>query len=1120
MSSGRIKKIMLPLLICLTSISLACASFILTLYDSKDDSNQIVEPNIDSIKKATAYILNKPEVIYSSVESALNVAKNGDVVTLIPPSDANYPSVATPNKVTYTVTENCIIKPGVTLLIPTDSASVSSAGNNLDSYIDSMQNDDHSREASDYSKFATTNPNRYLRVTLEVSNNVTIYNYGNIIVSGYLSSGTSNAGMLGQTSHSYSQILLGKNARIVQETSQTNSANDAKIYCLGYISEKEINNDSQVIVSNGSLYIPFIINDYRGFQFSWAMTVEAIENYRCSPFNQFHFRNIDSLLTIKYAAKVYATVSVYLKYSASVINIDETFPNLINLIGNSSNNNFALTFNNTLSYLKFKYDKNNNTINLDFYGGVKLNPIELELGNELVKVDLSTANAYFPVSYQYNITLNKAPNQSDAIYDITAQRVKLLPGSKLIINDGVRLNGNEMIIYSAFFDGTAYNGKNSINNYDSVKYPLKDGAQCIKYGNSILSFNYLAGTIYNESQTSDDILYSVNSISCREAWSFSSNFGGSIFDPAWATSDYLIINESLQIVSIDNLTKNKIYVGLNTFSTASQYVPSFDLNLMYNDGNTNNIEIDNYQNVVFLDNLINHYDIELMSNIYKIKLTNTEYKINELVEYNDSTNKIVAINSNLSIINNEPSGGANEFLPQSMSIKPNGDLYEGQQVLFEATIDNYDKIYDKSVSWSVSNNEFAQVSVGSPQNIAYVEGLKNTNGQLITITAQCGNIVATYDIEVKGQEDVSLLEGIQIRNEDGVASNPSNTGSLASYENGDVGEFSVWFLHDGQYVDSSSSYLTITWTLTGNQDTGHSYISDPNNPSAKLLTISGVTKINIHFIDAGATDDNPTLTCKVVSSTNETFEAKFKMTHEGYLPCFEAGTIIETNHGPKAVEDLTKDDLVLTFNHFNGKKEYKEIGFMVNHGTSNYNVAELYFDDGTYIGLVGSHALFDMTLNQYALLTTENSESFIGHEFIKNASNNDSFETIKLVDVNITNKITESYSLISYENFNCFANNILNVTPDVINNVNVFAFEEDLVYDLDEVNRNIKNYGLMSAEEFNQIYGNLVDIKYYYMFNLQYLNIYVANGVYTQTSVVEYIYILDYLISTGQAIIY
>ena len=99
-----------------------------------------------------------------------------------------------------------------------------------------MQVDDRSRGSnSSYNLFATQNESKYLRVTVKIADNVILKNNGDLIVSGYLSGGTSGACTLGQTSHSYSRILLGNNSQISQENDSAN------IYCYGYISEQSIN---------------------------------------------------------------------------------------------------------------------------------------------------------------------------------------------------------------------------------------------------------------------------------------------------------------------------------------------------------------------------------------------------------------------------------------------------------------------------------------------------------------------------------------------------------------------------------------------------------------------------------------------------------------------------------------------------------------------------------------------------------------------------------------------------------------------------------------------------------------------------------------------------------------
>ena len=290
-------------------------------------------------EEPVAYIIGHNEV-YTTIEKALDMAQDGDIVCLIPPNLDNYNdenNKVIPDKVTYKITRNCEIKSGVSLVIPTDRKTLDTISdqNTLNNYLKSMSEDTRNETESrgslaTYAREANTNKNAYLRVTLEIADNVILRNNGNLIVSGYLSGGSNNAGMIGQTSHSYSQITLGKNSKIIQENENAN------LYCYGYITEKDLNNNSRVTLSNGNLFIPFIVNDYRGFAFSWSMTEGAISDERCSAFNQFELKNIENIVEINYTANVYGQVNVYVQYSAAGTDIKHGFSKLMSLVGNDN----------------------------------------------------------------------------------------------------------------------------------------------------------------------------------------------------------------------------------------------------------------------------------------------------------------------------------------------------------------------------------------------------------------------------------------------------------------------------------------------------------------------------------------------------------------------------------------------------------------------------------------------------------------------------------------------------------------------------------------------------------------------------------------------------------------
>ena len=289
---------------------------------------------------------------YTSIEKALDVAVSGDIVYVIPPLKANYNDQTNPNnpdKVTYRISKNCEIKQGVTLFIPTDQNSVNSVydSKSMDDYINYLKTSKRDQGSDGYNLKANQNSTRYLRISIELEENITLTNNGRIVVSGFLGGGTSNSGMIGQTSHSYSQLIMKKGSKIVQNDAS------ASLYCFGYILEESKNNGSQLLLNEGKLYLPTVISDYRGFSYSYAMTLEAIDDYRCSPFNQFEFINVGVETEIKYNSSVIGLVNVYVRYDN--LEVNETISQEIALIGNGSLNLLQMN-NEANSSVNFKYN--------------------------------------------------------------------------------------------------------------------------------------------------------------------------------------------------------------------------------------------------------------------------------------------------------------------------------------------------------------------------------------------------------------------------------------------------------------------------------------------------------------------------------------------------------------------------------------------------------------------------------------------------------------------------------------------------------------------------------------------------------------------------------------------
>ena len=820
-----------------------------------------LENNILKINPV-CYNLTK-STYFTSIEKALSTAVSGDILYLIPGELANYSTdnkETPPDKVEYTIKKDCEIKSGVTLILPTDKSTLSTVTNSstLNTFVTNMYSAAKENTSTSY---ATKNSTNYLRCTLNIADGVTLINNGTLIISGYLSAGNSNPCMLGHTAYSYAQIKLGSNSKIIQDNSS------AITYCLGYIFENSTNNQSNFKINKGTLYVPFIIDDYRGFSFSWAMTDGAIDNQRCSAFNQFELRNIDTLTTILYGVSVISYVNVLVKYETMKIN--QVFTKEINLVGTSSSDFIQLTDSN-YSYIDYKFDTSSSHATINIYGGLTLNTIELTLSSA-AKVDLSTSNAYFPLSYRMNVNLFQNTKQDTiAIFNLTNQRIKLLPGSKMTINENCSVTANEIIVYSGFYDGTRGNGRSSINGYNSVSYPIKEGGILKLNDTASLTSTYLSGTIY-KSDTAN-VFYTDNIITSKEAWQIGSS--GKL-SPAWTITDYLEIREQLQLVSLSYINKVKLYVVLNTFTNYNSNLIVMNVNI-----NTQIYTIDSYQKVIFEDS-INTYTLSLLKNIYLIKYgTNGVYENNSTITYSTSSQILCAINSTQQIVDNSALGGINEFEAQSISltcetpmVNDKIPLYIDSTILLSATVDDITKIYDKTITWWSSDENIAIVD----QN-GYVTGVALGKVQ---IYAKCNQVETMIELEVLESEQILPLDSITITDDKGNSSENSSTTHT------DTGPST--FAFNGEYSNNTTvtftvntypsdvAFSSITWEFTASAK-GRQWIND-NTLTNEVVKNEESIVVNIGS-GTGTSDDKATLKVTVIDLKGNSFSKTFILNHK------------------------------------------------------------------------------------------------------------------------------------------------------------------------------------------------------------------------------------------------
>ena len=306
--------------------------------------------------------------------------------------------------------------------------------------------------------------------TLEIADGIILSNAGTINIGGFLSGAQGGVQFAGHTAITWAEIKLHANAEIIST---------GAINCYGFIKETSINNGSKVTISSGTIGMPYILRDFSGGGPMYTMYNSA-SSIHCSPFSQFEIRNVQSILEIGY----YGTLNVWANLHAN----QQVNSTTVNLIGNSTSSVIQLT-NSTYSKSISKFNYQTEVIDLDLYGGAKTNKMDLKI-KVLITITVSTDNVYFPISWQYDVSLNQGEGQQEiAIYNI-GQRMKVMTGAKLEVGKGVELTANDLIVYSE------YDLSKVTYTYAGTPYPLKDPGKLIVNGKLIAT--NLAGAVYTE----------------------------------------------------------------------------------------------------------------------------------------------------------------------------------------------------------------------------------------------------------------------------------------------------------------------------------------------------------------------------------------------------------------------------------------------------------------------------------------------------------------------------------------------------------------------------------------------------------------------------------------------
>ncbi len=1053
-------------------------------------TKEFVVNNQDKKTKPVAYIVGNEKVKFATIEKALDNAVSGDIVCVIPPSSGS---------VSYEITRDCVIKEGVTLVMPISESSFSSVTDQstLNEYIKGMI------EVPDGPGTTSKATAKNLKTTITVKENVKVENRGDIVVAGILTGGNNNAGSIGQTSGDYCKINLSSGAKIIQKGSES-----ANLYCFGFVDEETDNNNSEICIESGSIYLPFVVNDYRGFGYSYALSQKGgISDYGCSPFNRYEFPNVSSLITISETGNVKGIVNILVSFSSAGVSNSVSHETL-NMVGKSSDNFICLLEN---SILKYKYNKGTGLSNLEIVDGCTVGNLAFKATVSGFSADMNTASGYFPVSYNFSIKLSSSSESTKAAYNSSKQKFKFLPGSSLEVGPNCELSFAETAIYSAFVDGSIGNGKEYSHGANSTAYPVKRGAVFKLDSTSTLSAKALGGVIYCDSTS--NITCNTSSTICNEPWSI----GGGLV-PSF--TEYLEIREALNIVPINNLSKKKVYFFSNTFKKYNSLLPKTQVLINQNISNT----IEGNQSVLFFDE-INDCQLIFEKNIYNsLYLSNfasgklTVYPYQQEIQATDDDILIGVINSTVSI--SSSNNNVNEFEVQSITITSAQDkidgkdpLYPGKTLGLKADLVDSTKIYNPTISWSTSDSSIARVD-----STGVVTGVQLGK---VTIYAECGGKKASYETEVIEENTIVEVTNMWLESTNGKKSNDfKGTDNTIGTANDGSKDFkyhekvtSTTTVQVSLKVEPEDATITgIQWTFASWGQ--KSYMTSVTATDKKYYKVTDgalggendTSNKTISIVFEGSTGqypDSDTIKCTVFYGDDKSYDLEFVFDYD-YACVLPTALVLMADGSYREAGTLNVGDEVMCFNHETGRMIPNKliINSHIDEEPGLYDVVNLEFENNKKTSLVDEHAYFDVEENKYIYLNKDNATKYIGHRFVFIDHELKRY-TLKLKHVSVEKLFTKLAAPVTAYHLNVIVDDMLSIEGGIAGLFNVFEYDRDtLAYDKESMEEDLQRYGLTDYDQFKDYFPYEV---FHDFLPCKYFNVACGKGIVTWDIIKSYI---------------
>jgi len=329
------------------------------------------------------------------------------------------------------------------------------------------------------------------------------------------------------------------------------------------------------------------------------------------------------------------------------------------------------------------------------------------------------------------------------------------------------------------------------------------------------------------------------------------------------------------------------------------------------------------------------------------------------------------------------------------------------------------------------------------------------------------------------------------------ALNGSNTTWTYSPDNGDF----TLTLTGGQVHSGNSVYampVCVDTDSDGTADTLY-YVAASSNGLVNTGNGARTIPVSYSFKDNNNGDE---LKFSHTWSVAENKDAEYKYSDfcSGTMTklenCITPDTLITLADGSqKEVQYLTGDDMLLVWNLETGSYEEAPIAFVDFDDEAEFDVVNLYFSDGSEVGVIYEHGFFDMDMGKYVYINKFNAEDYIGHSFMKQADiENNTWETVTLDDVVIETKMSEAYSPVTNVHLCYFTDGVLSMPGGIEGLFNIFEVDtQTMAYDAEKKAADIEKYGLFTYDDF----ADIVSENTFNAFNGQYFKVAIGKGMLT-----------------------